>query len=309
MSGTQPNRPIVIYAAVAANLAIAATKFICAAFTGSSAMLSEAIHSLVDTGNESLLLVGLRLSKKKPDSRHPFGYGKELYFWSLIVAVILFGIGGGMAIYEGVLHVIHPVESGSPIWNYIVLGIAFLFDGISWSIALREFRVEKGSKGFWHAYRSSKDPAIFTVLAEDTADLLGLIIAVLGVFLSHFFHLPVIDGIASILIGFLLAGVGLLLVYESRGLLIGESSEPEVLERINQIVTADPCVERVLDPLTMHFGPDEILLNMEVAFSEGIVTPSLRETIDRLEENIRRQYPNIKHIYIEAASLKESVRK
>jgi cation diffusion facilitator family transporter len=305
MSGAQPNRPIVIYAAIAANLAIAATKFVCAALTGSSAMLSEAIHSLVDTGNEALLLVGVRLSRKPPDARHPFGYGKELYFWSLIVAVMLFGIGGGMAIIEGVLHVIHPEESGSAIWNYTVLAIAFIFDGISWTIALREFRVEKGSRGFWNAYRSSKDPAIFTVLAEDTADLLGLVIAALGVFLSHAFHKPQIDGIASILIGLLLAGVGLLLVFESRGLLIGESTQPDVLEEINRIVTSDSCVQKILDPLTMHFGPDEVLLNMEIEFSEGIVTSSLTETIARLERSIRDQYPHIKRIYIEAASLKD----
>jgi cation diffusion facilitator family transporter len=305
MSGAQPNRPIVIYAAVTANLAIAATKFICAALTGSSAMLSEAIHSLVDTGNEALLLVGIKLSKKPPNTRHPFGYGKELYFWSLIVAVMLFGIGGGMAIFEGILHVIHPEESGNPIWNYAVLGIAFLFDGISWSIALREFRVEKGEKRYWHAYKSSKDPAIFTVLAEDTADLIGLIIAALGVFLSHAFHCPVIDGIASILIGLLLSGVGLLLVFESRGLLIGESTEPEILEKISRIAKSDSCVERVHDPLTMHFGPDEVLLNMEIEFCPGIVTPALMAAIDRLEANIRKQYPQIKHIYIEAASLKD----
>jgi cation diffusion facilitator family transporter len=305
MSGTQPNRPIVIYAAIAANLAIAATKFICAALTGSSAMLSEAIHSLVDTGNESLLLVGVKLSRKPANAKHPFGYGKELYFWSLIVAVMLFGIGGGMAIFEGVLHVIHPEESGRAIWNYVVLGIAFLFDGISWTIALREFRVEKGERGFWRAYRTSKDPAIFTVLAEDTADLLGLVIAALGVFLSHAFHMPAIDGIASILIGLLLSGVGLLLVYESRGLLIGESTEPDILEKINRIVKSDPCVERILDPLTMHLGPDEVLLNMEIEFRAGIVTPALMETIDRLEVSIRKQYPQIKRIYIEAASLKD----
>jgi cation diffusion facilitator family transporter len=305
MSGSKPNRPLVIYAAIAANLAIAASKFVASAWTGSSAMLSEAIHSLVDSGNEALLLVGIHRSKRPADEKHPFGHGKELYFWSLIVAVMLFGIGGGMAIYEGVLHVLHPEQTGRVIWNYAVLGIAFLFDGISWSVALREFRVEKGEKSLWRAYRTSKDPSIFTVLAEDSADLLGLIIAAAGVFLSDMLDMPSIDGAASILIGLLLASVGLLLVIESKGLLIGESTDPDIIDAVNAIARSYPDIERVLAPLTMHFGPDEVLLNMEVQFRAGVPASELMEAIERLEADVRNRYPQIRHIYIEAASLKE----
>jgi cation diffusion facilitator family transporter len=304
MSGTKPNRPIVIYAAIAANLAIATTKFLAALFTGSAAMMSEAIHSLVDSGNEALLLIGLHRSKRAPDEKHPFGHGKELYFWSLIVAVMLFGIGGGMAIYEGVIHVLHPEKPANVLWNYAVLGIAFVFDGISWRIALREFAREKGKRSFWHAYRTSKDPSVFTVLAEDSADLIGLLIAAAGVFLSETLDLPAIDGVASILIGLLLASVGLLLVRESKGLLIGESIDPDILEGVNEIANSDPAVEKILDSLTMHFGPDEVLLNMKIQFRAGIEAAELMETVDRLEARIRQQYPQIKHIYIEPASPK-----
>ena len=212
---------ITIYGALAANVAIAITKFGVAGISGSSAMLSEAIHSTVDTLN-GVLLLGLRLSERPATEEHPFGHGKELYFWSLIVAVLIFGLGGGISFYEGVVHIRHPAPIADPRWNYLVLAIAFCFEGASLLVALRQFRRENRSGPFWRSLHLSKDPSTYTVLAEDSAALAGLVIAAAGVYFSHRFNAPVIDGAASIVIGLLLAAVAVLLVREARGLLIGE---------------------------------------------------------------------------------------
>jgi cation diffusion facilitator family transporter len=225
---------LVVYGALAGNLAIAATKFVVAGITGSSAMLSEAIHSTVDTGNSLLLLVGMARSKRAPDVDHPFGYGKELYFWSLIVAVLIFGVGGGISAYEGVLHMLHPEPMQDPTWNYTVLGAAAVFEGLSFSIALHAVLQQKGDKPLWQALHDSKDPTTFTVVAEDSAALLGLAIAALGVFCSHWLDMPVLDGAASVLIGVLLAAVATLLIHESRGLLIGEGVDREMAVAISR---------------------------------------------------------------------------
>jgi cation diffusion facilitator family transporter len=297
-------RPVVIYGALAANLGIAATKFVAASFTGSSAMLSEAIHSVVDTGNQFLLLVGVRRSARPPDEMHPFGHGKELYFWSLMVAVLLFGLGGGMAIYEGILHVLHPKRPVALIWNYSVLGIAFIFEAGSWYLAAREFVRKKKEGSVFAAFRASKDPSVYTVLAEDSAALAGLIIAGAGTAASQWFDYPKADGIASILIGILLASVSLFLLRESKGLLIGESTDKDVVSGVREMVRFDPSVELVNAPLTMHFGPEEVLLIMEIEFQPGIPALEVSKTIDRLETGIRQKYPQIKNIYIEAAALK-----
>ncbi|MEO0849158.1 MAG: cation diffusion facilitator family transporter, partial [Cyanobacteria bacterium J06648_1] len=214
-----------IYAAMAANFAIAITKFVAASITGSSAMLSEGIHSVVDTGNELLLLWGLRLSKQPADDSHPFGYGQELYFWTLIVALFIFAIGGGMSIYEGIVHVNHPEPLSDPRWNYGVLGFAVIFEGYSWNVALQEFLRSKGEESFWRAIRASKDPTIFTILFEDTAALIGLFVAFLGVLGGHLLNNVYLDGVASIIIGVILCGVDLLLATESKDLLIGEGAK------------------------------------------------------------------------------------
>src|SRR5512139_46369 len=227
--------PLAVYGAIGANLAIAATKFTVAAFTGSSAMLSEAIHSTVDTGNGLLLLWGLRQSRQPASELHPYGHGRELYFWSLIVAVLIFGLGGGVSFYEGVMHLRHPAPLHEPFWNYVVLGAAALFEGISFTIAWREFRGEVRGRPLWQALRSSKDPTTYTVLAEDGAALAGLFIAAVGIWLAHAFDRPELDGAASMLIGLLLAGVAVLLVREARGLLVGEGIRPETAEAIHQI--------------------------------------------------------------------------
>jgi len=220
----------VIYAAIVANLAIAATKFTAAAFTGSSAMISEGIHSLVDTGNGGLMLLGVHQSRKPADDKHPFGYGKELYFWTLIVAIVIFAVGGGVSAYEGLLHVIHPKPFENPLLNYIVLGLAFVFEGYSFLIAYKMFQSEKGEQSIWESIETSKDPTTYTVLFEDTAALLGLVVAFVGVLLAHKLNNPHFDGAASIIIGIILAVVAVLLAYESKGLLVGEAVDPETLK-------------------------------------------------------------------------------
>ncbi len=301
MPSRSSNKPITVYGAMAANFAIAVTKFIAALFTGSSAMLSEGIHSLVDTGNQILLLLGIHRSKKPADERHPFGYGKEVYFWGLIVAILLFGIGGGMSVYEGITHMNHPHYIGNPIWNYIVLGLAAVFEGCAFSVALAELLLRKeAEESFWEAVRSSKDPAIFVVLAEDAAALTGLAVAALGVYLGHKYNSPYIDGIASILIGCILAGVAFLLAYESRNLLIGESIRHGTLKSIDRLVHANPAVEKAGRPLTMHFGPNEVLLNLDVQFRQQLSSSEIAAAVDRLEATIRKKHPEIKRIFIEA---------
>lgn len=292
-----------IYAAMAANFAIAIIKFIAASITGSSAMLSEGIHSVVDTGNELLLLLGIRQSKKPADDSHPFGYGQELYFWTLIVALFIFAIGGGMSIYEGINHVQHPEPLTDPFWNYVVLGLAVLFEGYSWNVALQEFLASKNEDSFWTAIRASKDPTIFTILFEDTAALIGLFVAFLGVLSGHLLGNIYLDGVASIVIGIILCGVALLLASESKGLLIGEGANATTVTSVKEITNNDPAVEKVIKVLTLHFGPQEILLNLEIKFIDDLETEELAIAIERLESSINSQHSEIKNIFIEAKSI------
>jgi cation diffusion facilitator family transporter len=292
-----------IYAAMAANFAIAIIKFIAASITGSSSMLSEGIHSVVDTGNELLLLLGLRLSKKPADDSHPFGYGQELYFWTLIVALFIFAIGGGMSIYEGIRHISHPEPLTDPRWNYGVLGLAVIFEGYSWNVALQEFLASKNEDSFWKALRASKDPTIFTILIEDSAALIGLFVAFLGVLSGHLLGNVYLDGVASIVIGVILCGVALLLAIESKGLLIGEGATAETVASIRKITNNDPSVEKVMRVLTLHFGPQEILLNLEIKFIDDLETEELAIAVERLESSIRTQHSEIQNIFIEAKSI------
>ena len=297
---------LVIFGAVAANALIAVAKFTAAAFTGSSAMISEGIHSVVDSGNAMLLFLGLKRSKKPANDLHPFGYGKELYFWSLIVAISIFGIGGGMSIYEGITHLEHPSPLRDPTWNYWVLGISSILEAISWTIAFREFRhSRREGVSFLRTVRTSKDPTVFMVLFEDTAAMAGLIFAFLGIYLGHLYNNPVFDGAASIVIGVMLGLTALFLAYESRGLLVGESLDPDVIESIRQIAGADPDVEEVRHPLTMHLAPDEVLLNVGIKFRRGQTMDELDQTILRLKEKIQSKHPDVKRIFIEADSLQK----
>jgi cation diffusion facilitator family transporter len=293
---------LAVYGAIAANVAVAATKFVVAGITGSSAMLSEAIHSSVDTFNGILLLVGLRLSRRPATPEHPFGHGKELYFWSLIVAVLIFGIGGGVSFFEGVQHIRHPQPLHDPTWNYVVLAAAALFESISFAIALRQLRRQAATTPFWQAIHRSKDPTTFTVLAEDAAALAGLAIAALGIALSHRLDMPALDGTASLAIGVLLAGVATLLTWESRGLLIGEGIRPETARAIRSIALAQPAVRDVGRVLSMYVGPDDALVTMDLDFDEGTATSDAAVAIAAIERQVRERFPMIKRLFIEAGS-------
>ncbi len=292
-----------IFAAMGANLAIAITKFIAAAITGSSAMISEGIHSVVDTGDQLLLLLGISRSQKPADDSHPFGYGQELYFWTFIVAILIFAIGGGMSIYEGITHLIKPSPLEDPMWNYIVLGMAILFEGSSWTVALKEFLPTKGEQNFWQAIKNSKDPIVFTVLFEDSAAILGLLVALTGIFLGHLFNNVYFDGVASIIIGIILAIVAVVLARESKGLLVGESATPQTIANIRSLSKTEPGVQEVIRVLTMQLAPKEVLLNLEIQFSKNLTGEEIALTVDNLEVKIRQKHPEIKQIFIEAKSL------
>ena len=292
-----------IYAAIAGNFAIAVTKFIAAAISGSSAMLSEGIHSLVDTGNGGLLLFGLRRSRRPADERHPFGYGKEVYFWTLMVAVLIFGLGGGISIYEGIQHMLHPEPIGDPTLSYIVLALAIVFEGIVWTIAYREFNRLRGNVPAWQFIRSTKDPTLFAVLFEDTAALLGLIVALVGIFLARQLDMPVLDGAASVVIGVILCVTASLLLYESKGLLVGEGADPEVMADVRRLTEGDAAIQEVVRGLTLQMGPEEIILNLELKFNPDLDAEAIEETVDRLERGIRERHGEVKYIFVEAESL------
>ena len=294
-----------IYSALAANLAIAITKFIAAGITGSSAMISEGIHSLVDTLNEILLLLGIRRSQQPPDDKRPFGYGKELYFWAFMVSILIFGVGGGLSFYEGFTHLRHPEPMSSPFWNYIVLGIAFGFDGFSFFTALKEFNLQRGSQPFWSAVKQSKDPSTFVVLFEDAADLMGLIVAFLGIFLSHQLENPYLDGAASIVIGLILTAVSVVLVRESRSLLMGESADPAVLHRVLALVEGDDAVIRVLEWPSMYLAPEEIFLMLVIDFRNDLNTTDINQAITRIRTTVQREVPIVKRLFIEPGEIGE----
>jgi cation diffusion facilitator family transporter len=227
----------VIYAALAGNLAIALTKFAAAFFTGSSAMLSEGVHSLVDTGNGGLLLYGMHRAARPADRTHPLGHGRELYFWSFIVALLVFALGAGVSLYEGIVHIMAPEPVANVKVNYVVLGLSFLFEGTSWMVALKEFRREKGKQGWLQAVQSSKDPSVYTVLFEDSAALLGLIVAFAGILAAQLLDMPELDGAASIGIALILGATAIFLARESKGLLIGEPASPEVQKKVLAIAS------------------------------------------------------------------------
>ena len=294
---------IAVYGAIAANVAIAATKFVVAGITGSSAMLSEGIHSAVDTGNGVLMLIGTRLSERKATAEHPFGHGKELFFWSLIVAVLVFGLGGGLSILEGVQHILNPAPMRDAKWNYIVLVAAAVFEGTSFAIALRVFLREKGTRPFWQALHASKDPMTYTVLGEDFAALAGLAVAAVGIFISHRFDMPEADGVASLVIGVILAGVAVLLIREARGLLIGEGIRADTAAAIRELLDRHPLVRNVGPLLSMYIGPDQVLLTLDVEFDPKASARSISDAVKSLEQQIRARFDKITRIYIEARAV------
>jgi len=291
---------LAVFGAIAANVAIAAMKFTGAAATGSSAMLSEGIHSLVDSGDGVLLLVGMRLADRPADERHPFGYGKELYFWSLIVAVMIFGVGGGVSIYEGILRLLDPRPLEDAGWSYAILGAAAVFEGASLGVALWQFKKSIGDEPFWQSLRTSKDPTLYTVMAEDSAALLGLAAAAIGIFGSHQLRMPAFDAGASIVIGLLLCGVSTLLIVQARKLLVGAAVASDVAEAIRAIAQGEPSVHRAGWPLTMYLGPDDVLLALDAEFNAGVPAEEVSRAVNRIEDAVRKRFPEIGRIYIES---------
>ena len=294
-----------IYAAIAGNVAIAITKFVAAAFTGSSAMLSEAIHSVVDTGNGGLMLLGVHKSRRPPDADHPFGHGHELYFWTLVVGVLIFAVGGGMSTYEGIMHILHPARLENPGWSYATLGMAMVFEGTTWLFGWKAFSSERGRRGVLRTIHETKDPTTFTVLLEDSAALLGLVFAFLGIFLGQQFELPYLDGVASVVIGLLLCSVAGLMVYESKGLLIGEGLDSQSLTSIRALLDKDPAVERVRHLHTMYLGPHEVLLTIELSFDSKLSVGEMRQAIRGLVKAIQLGHPDVKQVYFGAESLSQ----
>ncbi|MBE9515407.1 MAG: cation diffusion facilitator family transporter [Proteobacteria bacterium] len=290
----------VIFAALLGNSAIAIIKFIAAGISGSSAMLSEGIHSLVDTGNQVLLLHGMKQSRKPADARFPFGHGKEIYFWSFIVAILIFALGAGISIYEGVSHIRHPQAMTNPMINYIVLGVAMVFEGVAWLFALNEFTKAKGRWGYIEAVQRGKDPTMFVVLFEDSAAMLGLVVAMIGIALSQYTGNMVFDGMASIVIGLILGGTAVWLAYETKGLLIGESANKGVVDRIRELASAMPEVNHVNEVLTMHMGPDFILANISLNFNDELAAGEMETANAWLDAAIKKEFANVKRIFIEA---------
>ena len=294
----------VIYAAIVANLAIAGSKYLAAIFTQSSAMMAEAVHSTVDIGNELLLLLGMKRSNRPADSLHPYGYGKALYFYSLLVAVYIFALGGGLTVYRGISHIRNPVLPENVRWNYVVLAAAAAFEFYSWRISYHELKSRKDpDESVFDEIVGSKDPTIFTVFLEDSAGLVGTVLAFLGIFLGVTFHNAYLDPIASILIGILLAAVAVLLGRETGALLIGERTNRARIHKIREIIREDPAVERVGEILTMQLGPRQVLLTARIKFRRPLRLQHLESTIERIKSTISAKDPMIERMFVEPDSL------
>lgn len=292
----------VIYAALIGNGLIAVTKFVASSFTGSSAMLSEAIHSVVDTGNQGLLLFGLHRSRRPADASHPFGYGPELYFWAFVVAILIFAIGAGVSIFEGVQKILHPHDITDAYINFIVLGLAIVFESGSLYVALKEFNKQRGNEVFVRALMASKNPAVFTVLFEDIAAMVGLVVALAGLLLTEWLGLAWLDGAASVLIGLVLALTAAFLAYETKALLIGEAASPELQSGVSEIVGAATQVRGINELRTMHMSPDDVLLALSLDFKDDQSAGVVEETIYVLEMAIKSRFPEIKRLFIEVQS-------
>lgn len=293
----------VIFAALAGNTAIAVTKFAAALFTGSAAMMSEAIHSAVDTGNQVLLLIGLRRAARPASDSHPFGHGLQLYFYTFVVAVLIFGVGAVVSILHGLERIAAPGPIQNPLVNYVVLGLAICFEGASWLVAFKAFNQERGGQPLLRTIRRSKDPTVFTVLFEDTAALAGLVVALVGVAASHLLNLPMLDGVASVVIGAILAVTAGFLAFESQSLLTGEAADPDTRAGIADLARAEPGVHGLNDLRTMHFGPNEILVCLSLDFRDDLSASEVEDTVARLEQRIRAAHPQAGRIYVEAQSL------
>lgn len=293
----------IIYAALFANTAIAITKFIASAITGSSAMFAEAIHSVVDTGNQGLLLFGLRQAKRPPSALHPFGHGKDLYFYAFMVAIIIFGAGAGFAAYEGVEKLRHPGTVEVSWINYAVLGAAFIFESIAWTMAIRGFNSVRGDMPILEAVRASKDPTLFTVVFEDTAAMLGLVIAFFGVLASNLTGNPLYDALATLAIAAVLALTAVFLAIETKGLLVGESADPRMVAGVRGLIERQPEVFRVNEVLTMHLGPQEILVTASADFDDDLSSEEVEKAVSRIDRDIKAAFPAVQRLYLEARSV------
>jgi cation diffusion facilitator family transporter len=293
----------VIYAALAGNSLIALSKYGAAWFTGSAAMLSEAVHSTVDTGNQVLLLYGLKSAARPADPEHPFGHGLQLYFWVFVVAVLIFGVGAGLSLFHGIQKVLQPHPIENAFVSYIVLGLAMVFEAYVWIVAYRAFRHSQGEFRWLAAMRRSKDPVVFTVLLEDSAAMLGLVVAMAGVALSQALDLPILDGVASIIIGLILAATAAFLAYEAQSLLTGEAVDPEVRADIRRIVATEPGVAGTNELLTMHFGPREVLVTLSLEFADTLSATEVEVAVSSIERRIRAAHPQVSRVFVEAQSL------
>ncbi|KKW90745.1 cation diffusion facilitator family transporter [Sphingobium chungbukense] len=298
---------IVLYGALVANVGIAIAKFVAAALTGSSSMLTEGVHSLVDSGNQLLLLYGQAQAKRPADAAHPFGYGRELYFWAFVVAILIFAVGAGVSIYEGWLHIRAPEPLRDPVVNYIVLAIAFAMEGSSWTIAVREFGRKRGPSSWWQSIRRSKDPAGFIILFEDSAALVGLVMAAIGVWASHHFADPRLDGIASIAIGLVLGGVAILLAREAKGLLIGESADGAIVETVWRLLDQRPEITAVNHVRTIHTAPDAVFVAISADFADELPMGRAESLIEELESAMKRAIPELTSIYIRPEKREDAV--
>lgn len=310
MSETNPKGwrdNIVLFGALAANLGIAVAKFVAAAITGSSSMLTEGVHSVVDSGNQVLLLYGQKRARRPADAAHPFGYGRELYFWAFVVAILIFAIGAGVSIYEGYLHIVTPEPLADPLVNYIVLGVATLMEGASWTIAMREFDAKRGDLGWWQAIHESKDPAGFIVLFEDSAALIGLLVAAIGVWCSRYLGDPRIDGVASIVIGVILAVVAAVLAREAKGLLIGERADPAVVARARAIVAAHAGIVHVNHVRTVHTAPDIVFAAISADFDDALSMGDAETLIEAIECELRGELPQLRSIYIRPEKREDAI--
>jgi cation diffusion facilitator family transporter len=293
---TTTTRTLVV--ALLANLGIAVSKFAAAAITGSSAMLTEGVHSVVDSTNQLLLMWGRRAAKKPPDTLHPFGYGRELYFWSFVVAVLVFSLGAGVSVYEGIIHIANPEEAVSPLIAYAVLVVAFLLEGWSTVEAFGDFKKAKGTLGWFAAVRASKDPPAFIVLLENGAAMAGIIAAAIGLALSQWTGNPFYDGAASIVIGIILGVTAALLAYESKGLLIGEAADPALVRSLHQLACDQPGVVGVGQVLTVHSSPDEISVMMNVDFRDDMLAGEVERIVCRVEDEARERWPAVRRLYV-----------
>lgn len=297
MAAQKGNR-LVVYAALGGNFLVALTKFVAAALTGSSAMLSEGVHSLVDTSNELLLLYGLHRAGRPPDRGHPLGHGRELYFWSFVVALLVFAVGAGVSTFEGITHIIAPEPMRDPLANYIVLFLSAVFEGVSWAVALREFNSERGSLGYIAAIRQSKDPTTFTVLVEDTVALTGLAIAFAGIVAAQHFRMPQLDGVASICIGILLGGTAMFLARESKNLLIGEPALPEVVDAILELAAKDRAIRHANGVVTAQLGPDQVMAALSAEFEDHLTADDIERCVTRLEQAIHDAVPQVTTLFV-----------